>query len=80
MQAWDVTFHYDSVDQACVKAKFEDLGCVILEVTRSWVLRELTNKTILGWAYMVSPGMVVVNGITDLGSMQALNMLVQNIE
>ena len=54
--------------------RFEDLGCVILEVTHSWVLRELTYMNILGWAYMVSPGMAVVNGIKDLDLIQALNM------
>ena len=68
-QVWDITFHYVSVEQACVKAidflellshhqplmgfnfaftKFEDLGCVIWEVTHSWVMRELTNNSILG--------------------------------
>ena len=96
----NLLFHYDSVQDACVKviqfcellphqplmgfnfafARFEDLGCVILEATHSWVLRELTNRNILGWVYTFSPGMVVVNGSTNIDIMQALNMLVNNIE
>ena len=36
----------------------------------------LTNKNILGWLYMVSPGMAVANGSKDLDNMEALTMLV----
>ena len=101
MQAWAVTFHYDSMERDCVKAtelwelfshhkplmgfhfafaKFENLGRVIAEVTHAGVLRELTHKNILGWVYIVFPGMTVVIGTRDLDSLQALNMFVQKID
>ena len=94
MQAWDVTVHYDSVEEAYVKSEefwdllshhkplmgfnyvftqLEAMGCAILDVTYSYVLRELTTRNILGWVYMVCPGMAVVCGTKTIDNIEALN-------
>ena len=80
IQFWEMVSHHQPLmGFNFAFTKFEDLGCAILEVTHSWVLRELTNKNIWGWVYMVSPGWAVVSGTRDLGIMQALNTLVREI-
>ena len=81
LQFWEIlSYHQQLMVFNFVFTRFEDLGCVLLEVTLSLVLRDLTKINIMGWVYMVSPGMAVVYCSTNIDNMQALNMLVNNIE
>ena len=50
-----------------------------MEVSRSDVLTELVTRHILGWVYMVCPGMAVVRGAKSLDSMEALNLFVNEV-
>ena len=80
-ESWDLLSHHKPLMVFNFAfAQFESLGCVIVEVTRSWVPRELTKKNILGWVYMACPGMAVVNCTKDLGNMEALTMIVEHIQ